>query len=75
MNNFETDFNNIIVEVYHNLLLMEETKRKYSKASFSFRDRTPDIPEQARWWKEYQRYRKLSQDKQTFSYGTDKEAG
>ena len=39
MNNFETDFNNIIVEVYHNLLRMEETKRKYSKASFSFRDR------------------------------------
>ena len=39
MDNFEKQFNEIIIEVYHNILLMEETKRKYSKASFSFRDR------------------------------------
>lgn len=39
MDNFDKKFNGIIVEVYHNLLLMEETKRKYSRASFSFRDR------------------------------------
>ena len=39
MKDFSTQFNSIIVEAYHNLLLMEETKRKYSSASFSFRDR------------------------------------
>ncbi len=39
MENFEKNFNNIIIEVYHNLLLMEETKKKYSKTTFSFRDR------------------------------------
>ncbi|MBQ6496200.1 MAG: MarR family transcriptional regulator [Firmicutes bacterium] len=39
MKDFSTEFNQIIVEAYHNLLLMEETKRKYSHASFSFRDR------------------------------------
>lgn len=39
MNDFSQKFNQIIAEAYHNALLMEETKRKYSKASFSFRDR------------------------------------
>ena len=39
MNDFSQKFNGIIAEAYHNVLLMEETKRKYSKASFSFRDR------------------------------------
>ena len=39
MNDFSQKFNKIIAEAYHNVLLMEETKRKYSKASFSFRDR------------------------------------
>lgn len=39
MSDFQDQFKNIIVEAYHNLLLMEETKRKYSSASFSFRDR------------------------------------
>ena len=39
MKDFSSQFNKIIVEAYHNLLLMEETKRKYSSASFSFRDR------------------------------------
>lgn len=39
MQDFSQKFNRIIAEAYHNALLMEETKRKYSKASFSFRDR------------------------------------
>ena len=39
MKDFSDQFNKVIVEAYHNLLLMEETKRKYSSASFSFRDR------------------------------------
>ena len=39
MNDFSQKLNRIIAESYHNALLMEETKRKYSKASFSFRDR------------------------------------
>ena len=39
MNDFSQKFNGILAEAYHNALLMEETKRKYSKASFSFRDR------------------------------------
>ena len=39
MNDFSQKLNSIIAESYHNALLMEETKRKYSKASFSFRDR------------------------------------
>ena len=39
MKDFYQKFNHIIAEAYHNVLLMEETKRKYSKASFSFRDR------------------------------------
>lgn len=39
MDDFSQKFNHILAEAYHNALLMEETKRKYSKASFSFRDR------------------------------------
>lgn len=39
MDNFTQKFNRILVEAYHNMLLMEEIKRKYSKAGFSFRDR------------------------------------
>ena len=39
MEDFSQKFNRIIAETYHNALLMEETKRKYSTASFSFRDR------------------------------------
>ena len=39
MNDFSQKFNGTLAEAYHNALLMEETKRKYSKASFSFRDR------------------------------------
>ena len=39
MKDFSQKFNHSIAEAYHNVLLMEETKRKYSKASFSFRDR------------------------------------
>lgn len=39
MDNFAREFNGILIETYHNILLMEETKKKYSSASFSFRDR------------------------------------
>lgn len=39
MKDFTNDFNKIIADAYHSLLLMEETKKKYSKAGFSFRDR------------------------------------
>lgn len=39
MKNFASEFNRIIADAYHSLLLMEETKKKYSKAGFSFRDR------------------------------------
>lgn len=39
MNDFSQKFNRILAESFHNALLMEETKRKYSTASFSFRDR------------------------------------
>lgn len=39
MENFSKEFNRIIAEVYHSVLLMEETKKKYSRARFSFRDR------------------------------------
>ena len=39
MKDFASDFNRILADSYHNVLLMEETKRKYSKGSFSFRDR------------------------------------
>lgn len=39
MKDFNLKFNKILAETYHNMLLTEETKRKYSSASFSFRDR------------------------------------
>ncbi len=39
MDRFINNFNQILVDTYHSALLMEETKRKYSSASFSFRDR------------------------------------
>lgn len=39
MSDFKQDFNNVLVEAYHNILLLEETKKKYSRTSFSFRDR------------------------------------
>ncbi|MCQ2546489.1 MAG: winged helix DNA-binding protein [Clostridia bacterium] len=39
MKDFTKEFNRIIADAYHSLLLMEETKKKYSKAGFSFRDR------------------------------------
>ncbi|MDO4176814.1 MAG: MarR family transcriptional regulator [Bacillota bacterium] len=39
MKDFSREFNRIIADAYHSLLLMEETKKKYSKAGFSFRDR------------------------------------
>lgn len=39
MENFSKKFNRIIADAYHSALLMEETKKKYSKAGFSFRDR------------------------------------
>ncbi len=39
MKDFNTNFNRILVETYHHMLMTEETKRKYSSASFSFRDR------------------------------------
>ena len=39
MKEFAKEFNSIIADAYHSLLLMEETKKKYSKAGFSFRDR------------------------------------
>lgn len=39
MKDFAKEFNRIIADAYHSLLLMEETKKKYSKAGFSFRDR------------------------------------
>lgn len=40
MDELKQRLNSIFADGYHNLLLMEETKRKYSSASFSFRDRT-----------------------------------
>ncbi|MCQ2545743.1 MAG: MarR family transcriptional regulator [Clostridia bacterium] len=39
MKDFSKEFNKILAETYHNVLLAEETKRKYSKAGFTFRDR------------------------------------
>ncbi|NLD18980.1 MAG: MarR family transcriptional regulator [Clostridiales bacterium] len=39
MSDFKEDFNNVLIEAYHNILLLEETKKKYSRTSFSFRDR------------------------------------
>lgn len=39
MKQFTRDINSILADAYHNVLLMEETKRKYSSAGFTFRDR------------------------------------
>ena len=39
MDDFTAQFNNILVRAYHNVLLMEETKRKYSRTTTSFRGR------------------------------------
>ena len=39
MQGFSKKFNSILVETYHNMLLTEETKRKYSHAGLTFRDR------------------------------------
>ena len=39
MNDSTKKLNDILIDEYHNVLLMEETKRKYSSAGFSFRDR------------------------------------
>lgn len=40
MDELKKRLNSVFADGYHNLLLMEETKRKYSSAGFSFRDRT-----------------------------------
>ena len=39
MDDFTAQFNNILVRAYHNVLLMEETKRKNSRTTTSFRGR------------------------------------
>lgn len=39
MDEYTTKLSNIITDVYHNVLLTEETKRKYSSARLTFRDR------------------------------------
>ena len=39
MKEFTENINRILADTYHNALLMEETKRKYSSAGFTFRDR------------------------------------
>ena len=39
MKDFKSDINSILTDAYHNVMLMEETKRKYSSAAFTFRDR------------------------------------
>lgn len=39
MEDFNKKFNAVLAETYHNILLAEETKRKYSNAGFTFRDR------------------------------------
>ncbi len=39
MDDFTVQFNNILVRAYHNVLLMEETKRKHSRTTTSFRGR------------------------------------
>ncbi len=39
MNDFSAEFNRLINDIYHNVLLTEETKRKHSNATFTFRDR------------------------------------
>ena len=39
MDDFTIQFNNILVRAYHNVLLMEETKRKHMRTTTSFRGR------------------------------------
>lgn len=39
MTEFTSKLNAILTEAYHNTLLAEETKRKYSSGNFTFRDR------------------------------------
>lgn len=39
MNDYTNKLSAILTEAYHNTLLAEETKRKYSSGNFTFRDR------------------------------------
>lgn len=39
MTEFTSKLNAVLTEAYHNVLLAEETKRKYSSGNFTFRDR------------------------------------
>lgn len=39
MDDFTAQFNSILVRAYHNVLLMEETKRKHTRTTTSFRGR------------------------------------
>lgn len=39
MKSFSDELNKILAEVYHSILLTEETKKKYSNGNLSFRDR------------------------------------
>ncbi|MDD4200000.1 MAG: MarR family transcriptional regulator [Eubacteriales bacterium] len=39
MSSFSKNFNKILAEAYHSILLLKETKKKYSKGNLSFRDR------------------------------------
>lgn len=39
MDEFTKKLQDVLTAEYHNVLLMEETKRKYSSAGFTFRDR------------------------------------
>ena len=39
MDDFTSKLNAVLTEAYHNALLAEETKRKYSSGNFTFRDR------------------------------------
>lgn len=39
MDDYTSKLNAILTEAYHNALLAEETKRKYSSGNFTFRDR------------------------------------
>lgn len=39
MTDYNSKLNAVLTEVYHNALLAEETKRKYSSGNFTFRDR------------------------------------
>ena len=39
MSDYNSKLNAVLTEAYHNALLAEETKRKYSSGNFTFRDR------------------------------------